>query len=355
MATTRPTVLRLSPDDDRSLLFLLRCTSASSKADVVRFSLELMRTMWRLHSSGAFFSIRDDEGELYTLHMGDIVEGGTDISTNGKSLTQTLQLRLGTDHRTILDWLISNKAAISRSAAVRASIELYREVIMELDASRMIVAVLPPSNEVAIDVPGAMTVSFESCSDPTPYSSNPKEEIIEHPDSDMPDFEVDSQISIADIKNLHIKRPWESILIRISKLHDDDEFFTVVKHHILNGTKLFYIHYDKDVLRPFITRLQREEPELYRKCRRLLCLIKVDETEYDSFEEMVIFDFLDEKNSIGFNWDADEDSGYIASRHDLHTLAREFRGLAKELENEMDVLVKVTPPDVPVTYYFNAA
>lgn len=158
MVSTNPSIVRFSPTDEQTLLSLIRLTSARSKADVVRRALELFAWMWDLHLLGASFAVHADEGEIYTLHMGKVAEGGADDKLRSHPLTRSVQLRLRDDHQAILDRLIETGAATSRSAAVRAAIELYREIIDEMQEEHSFTAVFPEGHSlksIPVPVPGA--------------------------------------------------------------------------------------------------------------------------------------------------------------------------------------------------------
>ena len=325
MPNTNPTILRLSSVDEQLLTSLVKRTSAQSKADVVRFSLELMREMWRYHSMGASFSVHDDEGDLYSIHLGKVIgEGDSGAREPKKKLNYTIQFRLKDDHQAILDWLIEKDAAISRSAAVRSAVIFYEEIISEIKQGNSIVVVFSTNQKMPLDIPGTMSTSLQIAA----TTKKPKKRVKANRLS-CPNWpEPGEELSLDKIKSYHRQGEWHSILIGIKKIQDEKDFYEILKFHIGNGTELFYAHSNINILEPAIKRLHDEDPYLYQKSRQLLYIIPLNESTFNLYEEVVIFNFLNDRNSVGFLWKADKNFGVVATPRQMETLSREFRGPA---------------------------
>lgn len=324
-AKTR-TVLRLSPYFHYILESLLRRTTASSKAEVARYAIDLYFSMWQHHLQGAIFDVRCKDGDLFSINLGPVVDDGFGSAiTSETKLTMPFQIRLGLEHQGWLDSLVATGAAPTKSAVLRAAIDLYQMAVTECEQSHDICAVFKNGLAISVFIRGLVS-GAHNCS-----SGSISREVS--PRAVLPVLRGGETITLQQIKTLHESKSWGSVLVHLSTLRDNAEFFPIVQWHIDHGTTLFYVHYNPDVLLPLKERLRNIDPQRFEKSQDLLVFIPEEKERFHRTEEIVVFDFLQPKSSIGVTWDTNRANGTVATRDQLQTIERKYFQVCKQCVN----------------------
>ena len=102
----------------------------------------------------------------------------------------------------------------------------------------------------------------------------------------------------------HLRFPWADVVICLDQpLDADDCFFPVVIKHIINGTRLYYVHPTPRVTQNLIERIESVlDPETVSEAKRLVVGVSVNAHEFDQVKGLVLFDWPNEELRNGYRW-----------------------------------------------------
>lgn len=336
--------VRLTPDDALQLRILVDNTAARNKSEVIRHALQTLRHCWTIKTHSDRLEIWSKaKHRLEYLFLLEPRIGESDEERRHSKYRNTLQLRLTPHDRQLLQWLRDQGVADTDSAVIRSAIGLLHDLYQYHSRGCALFARVG-TQVTAVDIP---LLEEDSVSLGT-SGSNPRHDDQES--RDLPALTPGEVISFKEVRDLHVLYPWKSVLIKIDTLYDDDAFLSVVEKHLRYGTKLFYVLTSEETLDGLWTKLRGRAERLDLKWKQFVRVLKVeDKQDFAELDEFVVFNFLEDSNVTGFIWDANHKCGTIASRKDLETLAREFRGKAEELENQDALILQEFPNDRALT------
>lgn len=117
--------IRIFEEDERRILSILQNTSATSRSEAIRDSLETMDIMWEVKESGGSITLRNDH--LMLEH--EVFIGTHSISHNRSHLTEgCIEVRFQPRDLRRLDDLVRSGAGMNRSHVVREALSTHAHI-----------------------------------------------------------------------------------------------------------------------------------------------------------------------------------------------------------------------------------
>jgi len=330
--------VRLFPEDMARIRQLLALGAASRPTDAIRTALMLYATATRRSLGGWSFARLSKSGEVLPISLPGLAQSAhcrqlhPETADDESSATDRLS---DTDPKPQTD----SSAATPEHDAVVEEVRAVASRLVGLDAQLHDLGALLRESRSEVS-------RFERFVEQNlrPWDWAPERALREQLNAGPRD-------SLDWLVNFHLSFRWDSVLVAIKDLMDEDEFFPAVMHDMKYGTELFYVNVDPQALEGLVRKLRASLPEAIAiRVPTQLSLIVVEQAFFDELAQFVLFDVADFKWQIGYIWEDLEkkwtEVSYNHMASVLPKLVQEIERVRGEFRRQEQLAAELEPADL---------